>query len=354
MINVKVLDRRYLTIKHQWLLEDVKFGIDIISDESYKLVVPYTTGIIKGDILQITLNKVDYFHVIDKIIRNELMYKNILELFNNDVRETNANITLYNFIADHFITDDDIERNFPWLDISEVFSTYKVKLDASGESNVYNAKTVITDTILGNRATYKMELIEYTTNVAIKLIVQPQTDIFYIRLSDYTLQNLVTPQINKAPNTCDVWLTKTREKTVTATDGSAVTTTEFVSLIQTRYYLLRDNTITTNKNNNKRITPPITSVIEQTYGQEDEVQPDPLALATAELLDTTNYYWSFDMLNERYIYTFDIAIGDLVDIGTDEGDFRSVCTGIEYNEGFTTYKFGFNRLDFIFEFNKLK
>jgi hypothetical protein len=354
MISVQVLDRTNLIIKKQWQVNDVKFGVDMVTDESYQITVKNAEGIVRGDILQITKNKIDYFHVIDKIINNDLMYKSLLEIFNTDVYEPNTNITLYNFIENHFINESDVERNFNWLDTSAIFKDYKIAIDLENTSNSRNAKKVITDTIFARKAIYRMELVEYTTNIKLKLMIEPQSMIYYIKLSEYTLQNLIKPQITKSANYCDVWLTKTRQKEITATDGTKTSVTEIVSLIETRYYLLKDNTITTNKYALNRVKPAKGTIIELTYAEDDEQPPVAIELASNELLDTTSYYWSFDMLNDRNIYLFDINLGDLVDIGTDEGDFRSVVTGITYQEEFTTYKFGFNRIDLIFELNKLK
>jgi|WetSurMetagenome_2_1015567.scaffolds.fasta_scaffold107138_2 hypothetical protein len=354
MISIKILDRKNLIIKKQWQVNDVEFGVDLITDESYQVTANSVDGINVGDILQIIKNKISYFHTIDKIVNNDLMYKSILEIFNTDVYEPNTNITLYNFIENHFINEEDVERNFNWLDTSAIFKDYKIAIDLASASNSRNAKEVIKDTIFARKAIYRMELVEYTTNVKLKLIIEPQSMIYFIKLSKYTLQNLITPKITKSANYCDVWLTKTRQKEITAKDGSTSSITEVVSVTETRYYLLKDNTITTNKYALERVKPAKGTIIEQTYAEDEEEPPVAKDLASDELLDTTSYYWSFDMLNNREIYLFDINLGDLVDIGTDEGTFRSVVTGITYLDKFTTYKFGFNRIDLIFELNNLK
>lgn len=322
----------------------IENGVDIVSDEAFTFENYKNNDVKVGDLLFLKYGNVDTFYYIDKVIDNsEFTFKSILEIFNQEVYlpKNEVNISLYNFINRYFVNNTiDLLMNVNYLDISQVDNDIlnsKIAINIQGnQDDIYNAKDVIVDTILGKRLTF--EISNDLNNGKIKLKISPQNSFNRIDLDNYCFVNLELPELKINANCIDI-----------------IKIEEFdqleVSRSVDRYYLLNDNTLSTNSGDVNRVLPCRQTVARKTFETGETLNTE--LIARDKLIDTNNYNWTFELFNKNLMYEVEVLkVGEIVDLYKNGTLFRSVLTGIIKKENTTEFRFGTNRIDLIFNLNK--
>lgn len=334
------------SLKSFEVIDYVTHGTDLISDEAFVVKTKKQMDGSIGDLAYFKYKNIDYFYYVDKIINEfEFTVKNILEIFNQDVYlpKNETNITLYQFIDKFFVNNTvDLLMNINYLDISLIDDNIlnnKISLDInSNKDEIYNAKNVMIDTILGSRMTF--EILNDLNNGKIKIKIQPQNVFQEINLDNPCFWNVEIPRIEKDKNCVDI---------IEIESSNQIEISRTIS----RFYLLNDNTVSSNAGALNRVLPPRQGVKILSYETGEIV--DAESIARDALINTNDFNWSFTLNDSNKMYSSEsFKIGDLIDVYKSGVLFRSVLTGIIRCENETEFRFGTNRLDIISIINNNK
>lgn len=357
---VKILDRLNLSVKKEStvILEHQDHGQDLISDNSYTLQTPKQADYFLNDILQIREQEIDYFYVIDKKVdKQKINFKSIFNLFDDNIFLVDQTITLKSLFETYYISNTaDTLQNISWLNVDDVDDVLPISLSSINSSNtasngIYNIKSIIINTILSRKFTFKID--NDANNGFLNFIIQPQLQQNEINLNPLTTINVKLPQINTNITAVDLLLNVTHNVQVEDISGTPQTIEEPLRVEYERWVLTTDNQITNNLLAPNRVNPiKIDTLINSWNEDGDEPKPDNQELATTKLVDVSNYFWSFELINSRKMYNFNIEIGERLQVWYRGQKFITTCTGIEYMNNTTLYKFGFNRSDLVFRIKK--
>lgn len=359
---IKILDRVDLQIKpgNVSILDHQNHGLDLIADTSYTLLTPDNGNYKINDILQIREDGKDYFYVVDKKVEaNKINFKSVFNLFDDNLYLPDTNITLKALFDTYYVNNlSDSLQDIAWLDTSEIDDTYLISLNTvngtTGTDNgVYNMKSVIVNTILSRRLTFDVTIDDISNTL--KFIIQPNNTINEINLNPLIIYDIKLPQVNTNITAVDLVLQVSHNVEVEDTLGTVQVIEEPLRTEYERWVLTEDNQVTQDLLTSNRVNPIKVDTIINSWNEDGTTtKPVNEDLARTKLVDKSSYYWSFELVNSREMYLFDIKLGEQLKVWYLGVEYITVCTGIEYKQNTTLYKLGFNRTDLMFRIKNNK
>lgn len=341
MVHYRIYARKDLAYIDGGVVKDYSIDYDIISNNtSYALIINISKGF-KGDIIAlINGNKLIELGVITSIDNTEhkVSFKHMNELFNDNV----INVFKYTdslkckfegvrglktILTLAYISNDDPEHRLPIT-----FNTFGSENNCvyDDDSDTINLK----DFIQWLFDTYNIYLdysIDFVNNKIICTISKNSTEGYVIKdnikLSKPEFDNNDMPAYNRA-----------------------VLFNEETGEIAGTYYLLSDNTLTTNASNTNRILPASTKYVSWDETKAIKEGYTMADLARSELCGNIYNHCILYKLakNQQMIKCRDFKYGDKVTIVYENRAYDSIFTGLKYtmNSPYYTCVFGKTRIDF--------
>jgi len=337
MEQYRVYDRQTLGYVDGGIIRDYSIDTDYLSNNASTVTLVEETAAKKGDIV-VGLSGVDktFMGAITAVdnTKRQISFKHIKELFADNV----LNIFKYTSTLGYkfelvggmetilnlaFVTTDDIQRRLPLV--------FERRGTASGAVWTDDGDTInISDFIQWAFDSHNVYLdfdIDFINNKLVCRIIKNTASGWVIKdnikLSTPTFDKNELPNFNKA--------------IVFDKDTGAILGT---------YYLIADNTITTNAANATRLLPVHTKYI----GFDADKGYTPQEVATSELQGNIyNHAILYKLSKEqRLVDPFSFNYGDGVKIIYDGREYDSIFTGLKYkkDEPYITCIFGKTRIDF--------
>ena len=338
--------------------------VDFISNESFKLELSGIYLPKKYNLIVCVDKKSKDMFVIDKVeSAKEIYCKHILNIYDQKNKVDTYSNSLISLINAFFRTNQDPYLNFGYIsyigfDILPNFSTDKQEIS---NNDIINYRDLIYKSIVKNRKTFRTsQTLEDATSF--NLVCENQTPI------SLNISNKSKSFFAKVPEFPEIETSTNVTKFVVRTTLEKLDKTEvIVSEISTSYYLLSDNTVSTNFASSKRIQPPQHDCVEVFVKQkevdqggttviEGDPQPDLQLLAEEKMLNTSQYNVTIEVFNANNSINVDnLKLLQIYDFYFNETNkFRTILTGYKRMKSTTELRFGFEREDIIYIINKLK
>jgi hypothetical protein len=302
--------------------------------------------------------------MIDKVIdTTEIYCKHILNIYNQKNKVDTYNNNLSSIINDFFKNNNDPYLNFPYitytgLNITPNFSSNKLEIS---NNDIINYRDLIYKSIIKARKTLTIDVGSKTSS-SFNLLCENQTPLQVNLSSNFAGFFAKNPEIPEYETSTNV------TKFVVRTTLEKIDKTEvIVSEVSTSFYLLNNNTVSTNANSTLRIQPPQHDCVEVFVKQkeveddgvitiESDTPPDLRLLAEEKMLNTSQFSVSVEVFNlNNSINVDNLKLFQLYDFYIGETfKFRTLLTGYKRMESTTELRFGLEREDVIFLLNKLK
>ena len=341
MVHYKVYARKDLQYIDGGVVRDYNIDFDLISDNtSYATIIDTSSGF-KGDIIALTEgNKLIELGVITSIDNTEkkISFKQMNELFNDSVinvfkytdtlkQKFEGVKGLKTILTLAYLQNSDPEHNLPI-----VFKTFGTASGCvySDDDDTINLK----DFILWMFDKYNVFLdfsIDFTNNKIVCTITKNSTEGYIIKdnikLSKPEFDNNDMPAYNRA-----------------------VLYNNETGNIEQVYYLLSDNTVSTNPNNQNRVLPVSSKYVswDETTAVKEGYTMEQLAMS--ELCGNIYNHCILYKLSkdQQMVKCRDFKYGDKVSIIYQDREYQSIFTGLKYsmNSPYYTCVFGKTRIDF--------
>lgn len=341
MVYYKLFDRNTLQLVDSGVVRDYTIDYDYISNNSSTLTITKASRGFKGDIVAISEGiKLIVLGAVTAIDNTDLKitFKHPKELFNDTVlnvfkwtgllnKRFDAVQGLKTVIQYAFIDTADAKRKLP-LDIR----TFGIDLNAvwTDDSNTIDIVQFI-DYLFDHYNVFVEFEIDFANNRLVCTISKNDTQGLVlkdnIKLSKPEVDNNELPKENK--------VILFRKET---------------GVVQATYYLLQDNSITTNANHENRILPPSTKYIE--WDEVDAIKEGYTMeqLARGELSGNIyNHCIKYQLAKKQtMVRATEFRYGDRITIIYEDRAYESIFTGLKFKmkDSFYTCIFGKTRIDF--------
>lgn len=340
MVQYRVYDRYNLDYVDGGVIRDYTVDMDYISNNASTITLPDETYAKKGDVVVVMSGTEKLFMGCVTAVDNTkktISFKHMKELFNDTVLNIfkyasilgykfDAVEAVYEIIRLGFIDNTDTKRRLPMILEKRGTATGAVWTDESDTINVLDFIGWVFD----GKNVYLDFDIDFVENKIRCVIIKNITTGFVIKdnikLSEPAFDKNELP----AQNTAIVY---------NADSGTIYGT----------YYLLADNTVTTNASHAKRLLPAQTKYV--SYNPNDENTTfTPLEVATSELQGNIyNHCIQYKLAKEQnMVKATAFKYGDGVKIIYNEREYDSIFTGLKFNstDPYYTCFFGKTRIDF--------
>lgn len=337
MVQYRIYDRRTLGYVDDGIVRDFSFDGDYLSSNASTVTLVEETYAKRGDILAVTDGKEKLFIGAITAVDNtkkQISFKHCKELFNDTVLNVfkytstigykfDAISALETLIKLAFVDTDDVQKRLPlwiekvgaasgavWTDDGDTLNLLDFIQFAFDKHNVY----------------LDFDIDFSATKLVCRIVKNNKSGVVIkdnIALSEQAFDKNELPTYNKA----------------------VVYNKETGAIIGT-FYLLADNTVTTNAGSNNRLLPVQTKYIEFDSSKGYTAQE----VATSELSGNIYQHCIQYKLSreQRLVNPLTFNYGDGVKIIYQEREYDSIFTGLKYKKGdaFITCLFGKTRIDF--------
>jgi hypothetical protein len=337
MVQYRVYDRRTLGYADDGIVRDFSYDGDYLSDNASTVTLTEETYAKRGDILAVTEGKEKLFIGAITAVDNskkQISFKNCKDLFNDTVLNVfkytstigykfDAVSALETLIKLAFIDTDDTEKRLP-LRIEKSGAASGAVWTEDGDT--LNLLDFIQFAFDSHNVYLDFDIDFPAAKIVCRIVKNTTSGVMIkdnIALSEPTFDKNELPTYNKAV---------VYDKDTGAIAGA--------------FYLLADNTVTTNANDASRLLPVQTKYIEY----DAERGATPLELAANELSGNIYQHCIQYKLSkaQRLVNPLSFNYGDGVKIIYRGREYDSIFTGLKYKKGdaFIACLFGKARIDF--------
>jgi hypothetical protein len=341
MVYYKLYDRRTLAYVDGGVVRDFSVDYDYLTNNASTINLTKESGGFKGDILALSEGRTNIVLGVVTAIDNsdlKITFKHMKELFNDNVlnifkwtnilgRKFDAVGGLKTLLEYAFVNTDDQEKKLP-LDIH----TFGTEPNAvyTEDDNTLNLVDFI-DLLFDSYNIYlDFEIDFFNTKIICKIAKNDTEGLVIkdnIKLSSPEVDSNELPKENKL-----ILFNKD--------NGNIVAT----------YFLLTDNTVTTDKNNTNRVLPPVTKYKEWDSADANTNGYTMEEVAKSELCGNIfNHCILYKLAkNQTMVKAQNFRYGDKVEIIYKDRTYISIFTGLRFKmtDSFYTCYFGKTRIDF--------
>ena len=346
MVHYRIYARKDLAYIDGGVVKDYSIDYDIISNNTSTVSIIENCNGFKGDIVAlIEGNELIVLGTITAIDNSEkkISFKHMKELFNDTIINVFKYTELLNCKFDGvqglktllnyaFIETDDLEEKLP-LTI-KTFGSDKTCIYTNTDDTINLADFI--DWLFDTYNIYLDFEIDFTNNKIVCTISKNSTEGYIIkdniRLSEPEFDNNELPTYNKV-----------------------VFYNSDTGIIAGTYYLLDDNTITDDAENNKRILPPVSTYVAWDEAQAIKEGYTMQEQANSELQGNIYNHCILYKLSKKQtmVNCRNFKYGDKVTIVYKDREYQSIFTGLKFTmtDPYYTCVFGKTRIDFTDRMN---
>ena len=355
MIKIDIFNFLTVDLVLSKMVDYFEHGTDLMSDTN--MSVEFTEDIYNvinvNDLIKLKEENKEYFYVVTSVEKNKVYFSSFLNIFNDNVKILDTNISLYHLLNITYQNNSDGLRYVQFLDISGVNGSLNIvlpKTETEVTDNIYNIKEIVKWTILGDK--FNLSYGNDLNNKRVILSIQPRSNAYSLNLKNDCFYDLELPKVTADTNTVDFFVTESVTKTVTDNEGNDTSVEEVVNEYSETYVLKKDNTVSNNLGDVNRILPPKIQAYSLSYNSSTDSAPNLQEEAESKLLDDSKIYLSFSMSKKRNMYTDNYKIGDIFKIYMGTTPQYLILTALKVAETEESFTFGTKRQDILYNIKR--